>query len=120
MLQLSETPALDRSDTPSSLGDPGPVSAPTTLQLPPASPAPQDALFITVIVTLPIVQIIALVTGLTYLGLELLPMMKKTALYRSFVFRVIWLTLQTFFAVLFYQVRANSRSSLVCAWIGMV
>jgi len=66
-------------------------------------PAPGDAIFITMIVKAPVIQIVSLLFGLAHLGLELLPFLKKSGIYRSFVLRVVTYTLQTVFAVLFYQ-----------------
>jgi len=82
-------------------------------------PASQDAVFEDIIVRAPIVQIIALVFGLSHLLLELLPQIKMSAAYRSFVLRAVTLTLQAFFAVLFYQGTNGAVYSLV-AVVGFV
>jgi len=66
-------------------------------------PASQDAVFVDIIVRVPIVQLICLIFGLGHLLLELLPQLKGSAAYRSYVLRVVTLTLQAFFAVIFYQ-----------------
>jgi len=66
-------------------------------------PAKSDSIFITLIVTAPIIQLLAMTLGITHLLLELLPQIRQYAIYRSFVLRIVTYTLQTFFAVLFYQ-----------------
>lgn len=71
-----------------------------------ANRAPKSAaIFITLIVKAPIVQVIVMVTGLTLLALEWpLPIVKKMSIHRALVLRPILLLIQTFFAILFYQV----------------
>jgi len=66
-------------------------------------PAKSDSIFITLIVTAPVIQIIAILFGCTHLCLELIPQIRKLAIYRSWALRIVTYTLQTFFAVLFYQ-----------------
>lgn len=66
-------------------------------------PAKSDAIFITLIVKAPIIQIIAIIFGITHLIIELAPQVRKLAIYRSWAIRIVTYTLQTFFAVLFYQ-----------------
>jgi len=59
--------------------------------------------FVKVIVDLPIVQISALVVSLGMLSLEYLPALENLVLYRSFIFKGVMLSVQSFLAVLFYQ-----------------
>jgi vacuolar-type H+-ATPase subunit I/STV1 len=82
-------------------------------------PAPQDAIFVDIIVRIPIVQIITLIFGMTHLMLELVPQIRQTAAYRSFVLRSVTYTLQAFFAVLFYQ-GTNAAVYTFTAVIGFV
>jgi vacuolar-type H+-ATPase subunit I/STV1 len=75
------------------LRDPGGMQAP-----------PRAAFFVTVIVKVPLVQIMAMLLGFGLLALEWpLPILKSTSIYRSLVIRVILLSFQTFLGVLFYQ-----------------
>ncbi|KAB5593163.1 hypothetical protein CTheo_3393 [Ceratobasidium theobromae] len=66
--------------------------------------APSAAPFVAIIVTIPLIQIL---TILMCIGLVLLeypsPMVKKLPIYRSFVFRIVWLLILAFISVLFYQ-----------------
>jgi len=66
-------------------------------------PAKADSIFITLIVTAPIIQLLSLLFGITHLTLELLPHARKHAVYRSFVLRIVTYTLQAFLSVLYYQ-----------------
>jgi len=66
-------------------------------------PAKSDSIFITLIVTAPIIQIISIVFAITHLFLELAPQIRRFGVYRSWAMRIVTYTLQTFFAVLFYQ-----------------
>jgi hypothetical protein len=59
--------------------------------------------FVSAIVKMPVIQILALIMSLGLLALEYLPVMEKLSIYRSFVFKAVVLTVQSFFAVLFYQ-----------------
>jgi len=68
------------------------------------SPAKSDSIFITLIVTAPIIQIISIAFGITHLFVELAPQIRKYRVYRSWAARIVTYTLQSFFAVLFYQV----------------
>jgi hypothetical protein len=68
-------------------------------------PSPNVAIFITLIVKIPVVQAITMLLALSMIALEApLPQLKPFAIYRSLVFRIVVLLLQTFFAALFYQV----------------
>ena len=63
-----------------------------------------------VIVKAPVIQILAIVFGVTHLSIELLPPVQKTSTYRSFSLKVVTLLLQTLLACLFYQVRVHPNS----------
>jgi hypothetical protein len=53
-----------------------------------------------------VIQIFSILIGLFIVALEYpAPFMKGTGLYRSLVARVVLLLFQTFFAIIFYQVR---------------
>jgi len=67
-------------------------------------PAKSAAPFLAVIVTVPLLQILTMIMSLTLVLLEWpLPIMKKLPIYRSFVFRIVWLLQLAFVSVLFYQ-----------------
>jgi hypothetical protein len=69
-------------------------------------PSPNAAVFITVIVRVPLVPIFAMLLAMTILAIELpLPAVKKFSLYRSLVVRIVLLVFQVFLTILFYQVR---------------
>jgi len=75
------------------LRDPGGLQAP-----------PRAAFFVTVIVKIPLVQIMAMILGFVLLAVEWpLPLLKRTSIYRSLVVRVMLLFFQTFLGVLYYQ-----------------
>jgi len=77
-------------------------------------PSPQAAGFITVIVKAPIIQILTMITAVAIIALEFpLPQLKGTTLHRSFVVRIIALTLQALFAILFYQGTNGALWSLI-------
>jgi hypothetical protein len=78
-------------------------------------PAPQDAFFVNVIVKAPVVQILAIIFGVTHLAIELLPFVQKMSIYRSFPLKVVTLLLQTFLACLFYQGTNGAIYSLTAA-----
>jgi len=88
-----------------------------TLRDPGGMQAPKSAaIFITLIVKAPIVQVIVMVTGLTLLALEWpLPIIKKMSIHRALVLRPILLLIQTFFAILFYQGTNCALYSFVAA-----
>ncbi|KAF8520474.1 ATP adenylyltransferase-domain-containing protein [Hysterangium stoloniferum] len=68
-------------------------------------PANSDKIFVHIIVLLPIIQILAMITGFIILALELpLPALKTTSIYRSWAIRIVLLGLQTFLTILFYQI----------------
>jgi len=66
-------------------------------------PAPQDQIFINLIVKAPVVQILAMLLSIFHLILECVPQVAKTPIYRSFPLRIVTLHLQAFLAILFYQ-----------------
>lgn len=76
-------------------------------------PAKADSIFITLIVTAPVIQIVSLLFGITHLVLELLPHARQLAVYRSFVLRIVTYTMQTFVTVLYYQGTNGALYSLV-------
>jgi hypothetical protein len=53
-----------------------------------------------------------MVFGVTHLIIELVPAIQKTAIHRSLLLKVVTLLVQTFLAVLFYQVRVQSTLPL--------
>lgn len=66
-------------------------------------PNPGDQIFINLIVKAPVIQILAIIFGVTHLVIELVPAVQKTGIYRSLPLKVVTLILQTFFTSLFYQ-----------------
>ncbi|KAG1746134.1 hypothetical protein EDB19DRAFT_1894278 [Suillus lakei] len=67
-------------------------------------PSPKVAIFITVIVKFPIVQIATMALGFTMIALEYpIPILKGTAIHRSIALRVVLLIIQAAGTVLFYQ-----------------
>ncbi|CAL1707236.1 unnamed protein product [Somion occarium] len=80
----------------------GTIRAPGGIQ-----PASNVAFLITIIVKAPVVQILSMVLGFGLLALDYpAPFLKGTSIYRSFVFRIVLLILQAFFAILYYQLLA--------------
>jgi len=102
---------------------PGPLNTngrPCTLDNPCGIvPAKSDSIFITLIVSAPIVQILSILFALTHLTLELLPHARKLAVYRSFPLRIVTYTLHTFLTVLYYQGTNGALYSFV-AVLGFV
>ncbi|KAF9478821.1 hypothetical protein BDN70DRAFT_808103 [Pholiota conissans] len=79
-------------------------------------PSPNAALFVTLIVKAPIIQIISMILGFIILAIELpLPAVKQFSVYRSLVVRVVLLLFQTFFSILFYQGTNAAIWSLIAA-----
>lgn len=69
-------------------------------------PANQDAIFITMMVKAPVIQIISILLGLVIVAFEYpAPFLKGTAAHRNLITRVVMLVFQIFFAIMFYQVR---------------
>jgi len=68
-------------------------------------PSPRARVFIAIIVKVPFIQIMTMIVGLLILALEWpLPPLKGTRLHRSIPLRVVLLSFQSSFALLFYQV----------------
>lgn len=68
-------------------------------------PSPSAAPFVAIIVKVPVVQVATLILASIILCLELpLPALKKLAIYRSLVLRVVLILFQAFLTILFYQV----------------
>lgn len=66
--------------------------------------AKSAAPFIAIIVTVPVLQILMIIMGVVTTLLEWpVPMMTKLPIYRSLVFRIVWLLLLAFISVLVYQ-----------------
>jgi len=79
-------------------------------------PSPNSAVFITLIVKVPIIQILTMMTGLFMIALEFpLPQLKSLAIHRSIVLRIVILLFQTFLAILFYQGTNAAIWSLIAA-----
>jgi len=77
-------------------------------------PTPQSAIFITLIVKFPVIQSIAMILGLVMIALEYpLPLLKSSAIYRSFVVRIVLLLFQVFFSILYYQGTNSALWSLI-------
>lgn len=75
-------------------------------------PANSDKIFIQLIVQVPVIPILAMLMGVMNLSLELpFSPFKKMGIYRSFVVRIVLLVVQTFFTILFYQVRMDHAIS---------
>jgi len=78
---------------------------------------PSAAIFVSVIVKVPIVQMLAMALALFILAVELpLPIMKSFSFYRSFVVRVVLLLFQVFLTILFYQGTNAAIWSLIAAF----
>jgi len=79
-------------------------------------PSPNAAIFITLIVKFPVIQMFTMVLAATILCIELpLPPLKKLSLYRNLVVRVVLLIFQTSLAILFYQGTNAAIWSLISA-----
>lgn len=69
-------------------------------------PTPGAAVFITLIVKAPIIQILTMPVAIMIILLEYpLPQLKAMAIHRSFVLRIVLLFFQAFLTILFYQVK---------------
>jgi len=78
--------------------------------------SPNAAIFVTLIVKAPIVQIFAMALAMIILCIELpLPMIKQLSLYRSLVVRLVLLLFQVFLTLLFYQGTNAALWSLIAA-----
>jgi len=79
-------------------------------------PSPKVAFFITIIVKVPVVQIISLNMGLFIIALEFpMPQLKPLAIYRSIIVRIVLLLFQTSLTILFYQGTNAALWSLIAA-----
>ncbi|KAF8908646.1 hypothetical protein CPB84DRAFT_1767160 [Gymnopilus junonius] len=79
-------------------------------------PSKNVAFFITVIVKVPVVQILAMILGFVILALEMpLPMLKQYSFYRSFMLRIVLHLLEAFLTVLFYQGTNAALWSIITA-----
>lgn len=73
-----------------------------------------SAIFISIIVKAPIVQILSMTLAIMMIALDYpAPFVKGTMIHRSLVIRIPLLLLQAFFAILYYQVRPNLALSVV-------
>jgi len=87
------------------LRDPGGLQAP-----------PSAAIFVALIVKAPVIPIISMIIGMIILAIELpLPALKKFAIRRNFVARVVLLLFQVFFNILYYQGTNAAIWSLIAA-----
>jgi len=79
-------------------------------------PSPKSAIFITLIVKFPIIQILTIFTASFMVALEYpLPQLKGTVLHRSIVVRIVLLIMQASMAILFYQGTNGALWSLIAA-----
>jgi len=79
-------------------------------------PANNMSFFISIIVKAPVIQILAMLSGIMMVSIEYpVPFLKGTAIQRSLVFRIVMLVLQAFIAVLFYQGTNGALYSLIAA-----
>jgi len=79
-------------------------------------PAPSAAIFVTLIVKAPIIQVIAMLLGFFVLALEFpVPQLKPLSIHRSIVLRIVLLLFQTFLTILFYQGTNSAIYSLIAA-----
>lgn len=79
-------------------------------------PSPKFAIFITVIVKFPIVQIATMALGFVMVALEYpIPILKGTAIQRSIALKVVLLIMQAAGTVLFYQGTNAALWSLIAA-----
>jgi hypothetical protein len=79
-------------------------------------PAPGAAVFITLIVKNPIIQIFAMIVGLFMIALEYpLPALKTLSAQRSFALKVVLLMFQAFLCILYYQGTNAALWSLISA-----
>jgi hypothetical protein len=87
------------------LRDPGGLQAPAS-----------SAIFITLIVKVPVIQLLTMVTAFGMLALEFpLPLLRGTVLHRSIVLRIVLLVMQASMAIIFYQGTNGALWSLIAA-----
>ncbi|KAL0068779.1 bifunctional AP-4-A phosphorylase/ADP sulfurylase [Marasmius tenuissimus] len=79
-------------------------------------PAPGAAVFITLIVKQPIIQILAMIMGLCMLALEYpIPQVKTLSIHRSFALKIVLLFFQSFLTILYYQGTNSAIWGLIAA-----
>jgi len=79
-------------------------------------PSPNAAIFITLIVKAPVIQILTMLTAFFMIALEFpMPQLKGTVIHRSIVLRIVMLVMQAFMAILFYQGTNGAFWSLIAA-----
>ncbi|KAG5720291.1 hypothetical protein E4T56_gene2023 [Termitomyces sp. T112] len=79
-------------------------------------PSPNAAIFITVIVKAPIIQILSMILGMFIVALEFpLPPLNKFSIYRSIILRIVLLLFQSLLTTLFYQGTNAALWSVVAA-----
>jgi len=79
-------------------------------------PSPSAAIFVTLIVKAPIIQIIAMAIGYFMIALEFpVPLLKPLGIHRSPVLRIVLLLFQAFLTVLYYQGTNAALWSLIAA-----
>lgn len=67
-------------------------------------PSPGNAVFVTLIIKAPIIQIFAMLIGMSILAIEFpIPPLKTSAIHRSFALKIVLLLFQAFFTILYYQ-----------------
>jgi len=77
-------------------------------------PGPSAAIFITLIVKAPVIQIVSMSIALFILALEFpLPLLKGLPISRSIVFKIVVLLFQIFFNFLYYQGTNSAIWSLI-------
>jgi len=75
-----------------------------------------SAIFITLIVKVPVIQLLTMVTAFGMLALEFpLPLLRGTVLHRSIVLRIVLLVMQASMAIIFYQGTNGALWSLIAA-----
>jgi len=79
-------------------------------------PSPKAAVYIALIVKVPVIQMLTMVLAAIILCIEVpLPQIKTLSLYRSLVLRIILLIFQAFLTILFYQGTNAAIWSLISA-----
>jgi len=69
-------------------------------------PAPSDAVFVSIIVKLPVIQSLTILLAFFIIALEFpLHQLKSLVIHRSIILRIVLLLFQAFLTILFYQVR---------------
>jgi len=79
-------------------------------------PSPKAAIFIDVIVNVPLVQVAAMAMAFFIIAIEFpVPQLKQFRLYRSLILRIVLLLFQTSLTILFYQGTNAAIWSLIAA-----